>query len=66
MNDIDGENGAKNKNKNSTIYFKPFNEWKTLKDWSYELKDGESVECLALGSGWCAAATNFGYIRIFS
>ena len=61
----DEENSAHNK-KNSQIYFKPFNEWKNLKDWHYELKDGESVECLAIGSGWCAAATDFGYIRIFS
>ena len=24
------------------------------------------VECLALGTGWCAVATDFDYIRVFS
>ena len=65
MEVVDDDDTKYNK-KNSQIYFKPFNEWKNLKDWHYELKDGESVECLAIGSGWCAVATDFGYIRIFS
>ena len=64
--DADGEPDEKSRKKNSNIYFKPFNEWKNLKDWSFELKDGESVECLAMGAGWVAAATDFGYIRVFS
>ena len=37
-----------------------------MKSWNYELKHGESAECLAIGSGWCAVQTNFNYIRIFS
>ena len=24
------------------------------------------MECLAIGSGWCAVATDFGYIRVFT
>ena len=50
--------------KNSNIMFHPFNEWKDVKSWNYELKNGESVECLAIGSGWSAIQTNFNYIRI--
>ena len=64
--EMEEEEGGKLNKKNSHIYFKPFNEWKNLKDWHYELKDGESAECLAMGSGWCAVHTDFGYIRIFS
>lgn len=52
--------------KNSNIHFKPFNEWKDVKEWSYELKNGESAECLAAGSGWNAVLTNYNYLRIFS
>mmetsp|Transcript_7392 Transcript_7392/g.8920 ORF Transcript_7392/g.8920 Transcript_7392/m.8920 type:complete len:104 (+) Transcript_7392:1608-1919(+) len=52
--------------KNSNIQYKPFNEWKDVKEWTYELMNGESVECLAVGSGWNAVLTNYNYIRIFS
>jgi hypothetical protein len=53
--------------RNSHIYFKPFSELKkNLKEWHFELVDGESCECLAIGTGWCAVLTDFGYIRIFS
>ena len=37
-----------------------------MKEWNYELKNGESVECLAVGSGWNAVLTTFNYLRIFS
>ena len=37
-----------------------------MKEWNYELKNGESVECLAVGSGWNAVHTTFNYLRIFS
>ena len=57
---------AAKRRKNSNILFQPFNEWKDVTSWNYELHNGESVECLAIGSGWCAAQTNFNYIRIFS
>jgi hypothetical protein len=56
----------KDTKKNSHIIFKPFNEHKNLKDWHYELRDGESVDCLALGAGWVAVLTDFQYIRVFS
>mmetsp|Transcript_20075 Transcript_20075/g.27124 ORF Transcript_20075/g.27124 Transcript_20075/m.27124 type:complete len:104 (-) Transcript_20075:1309-1620(-) len=52
--------------KNSNIQYKPFNEWKDVKEWTYELMNGESAECLAVGSGWNAVLTNYNYIRIFS
>lgn len=60
------EKEAKRSAKNSHIIFKPFNENRVLKDWHYELKDGESVDCLALGTGWAAVLTDFQYIRVFS
>lgn len=60
------ENDIQRRLKNSNIYFKPFNEWKNLKDWNFELKDQESVDCVAIGSGWACAYTDFGYIRVFS
>lgn len=63
----DGMSDAqKKKKKMSHIYFRPFNEYKNLKDWHYEIEDGENVECLAMGTGWVAAYTDFGYIRVFS
>lgn len=37
-----------------------------MKPWSYQFKNGESVECMAMGTGWCCALTNFNYIRVFS
>jgi hypothetical protein len=66
MDNLDDDSGEKGLKKHSRIYFKPFNEWKVLKDWRYQLKDDESVECLAMGTGWCAAATSKDYIRIFA
>jgi len=63
----DGEvNEAAKRRKNSNIQFKPLNEWKDVKEWSYELKNSEQVECIAIGSGWCVAYTNFNYLRVFS
>jgi hypothetical protein len=52
--------------KSSNIEYRPFNEWKKTKVWNYELKNSESVECVAVGSGWCSAYTNYNYVRIFS
>lgn len=52
--------------KNSHIYFRPFSEIKNLKEWHFELQDGESVDCLAIGTGWVCAFTDFGYFRVFS
>jgi chromosome transmission fidelity protein 4 len=52
--------------KNSHLYYKPFNEWKQFREWHVEFKDGEKVECLALGTGWVAVQTDFGYVRVFS
>lgn len=60
------EEAEKKRKKHSHIQFKPFNTWKNLKEWHFQLKYGEQVESLAIGSGWVAAATDFGYIRVFS
>lgn len=63
--EIDG-NDEKKRSKYSHIYFKPFNTYKDVKDWHFALKHGEQAECLAVGAGWCAVATDFGYIRVFT
>jgi hypothetical protein len=52
--------------KNSNIQFKPLNEQKNTKEWNFELPQGESAECLAIGSGWCAVFTSSNYFRVFS
>jgi len=39
---------------------------KNLKDWHFKLEKNEIVECLAMGTGWCAVATDYGYLRIFT
>lgn len=61
----DGQEKKKSKNM-SHIYFRPFNEYKKLKDWHYEMPNDENADCLAVGTGWVAVYTDFGYIRIFS
>ena len=61
-----GEDDLAQRKKNSNIHFKPFNEYKDAKEWNYELKNGESVECLAVGSGWCTVLTSCNYLRVFS
>lgn len=64
---VDGaEKEAKKSKKYSHLLYKPFNTYKDRKAWHFALKHGEQVECLALGTGWAAAATDFGYLRIFS
>lgn len=52
--------------KNSNIMFQPFNDYKEMTPWNFELTNSESVECLAVGSGWCAVYTSYNYIRAFS
>jgi chromosome transmission fidelity protein 4 len=64
--DDQSNNNQDNRRKASNIEFRPFNEWKQAKTWTYSFKNGESVECLAMGSGWCCCLTNFGYIRVFT
>ncbi len=64
--DIDEAADNDKRRKSSNIEYRPFDEWKGTKPWNHELKNGESVECLAIGSGWCCALTNFNYLRVFS
>ena len=39
--DMDNNDEEKNRKKYSHVQFKPFNTWKTLKDWHFALKHGE-------------------------
>ena len=63
---VDPAQGEKIDKKGSYIYYKPFNEKHTAKDWHYKMNFNESIECIAQGTGWCAALTDSNYIRIFS
>ncbi|CDW81941.1 wd repeat and hmg-box dna-binding protein 1-like [Stylonychia lemnae] len=60
------EREQKKLRKHSHIYFKPFSQYKTLRDWHYQLDLGENIECLANGSDWVAIYTNLNYVRVFS
>lgn len=62
----DGDKEAKNRKKYSHVFFKPFSQFKTPKDWHYKLNQGENVENLVIGSDWCAILTDHNYMRVFS
>jgi len=64
--DMEMEDEDKKRRRYSHILFRHANTWKTAKDWHYRLEKREQVEGLAIGAGWCVAATDFGYIRVFS
>lgn len=50
----------------SQIKFIPFTSWNSIKPWSYDLPKGENADNLAIGSNFCAIATDLNYIRFFS
>jgi len=64
--DDDGDNEQAIDKRGSYLYFKPLNEWKVKKDWHHKMQYGESIQCIAQGSGWCAAYTDAGFVRVFS
>ena len=43
-----------------------FSSWDNNKEWSVTLPDEEEVQCIAMGDGWIAAATNTRNIRLFT
>lgn len=49
--------------KYSNLYFKPFND---SIEWHYKMPEGESIDCIAQGSGWVACCTDANYLRVFS
>lgn len=50
----------------SQVKFIPFTSWNSIKPWNYDLPKGENVDNLAIGSNFCAVATDSNYIRFFS
>ena len=50
----------------SQIKFIPFTSWNSIKTWSFDLPKGENADCVAVGTTWCAVATDANYIRFFS
>lgn len=48
------------------IVFKSFSyEYDNL-EWIQSLQEGENAECVAIGNFWCAVATDFHNIRVYS
>ena len=45
----------------STIKFSPFQAWKNIKEWQFDLPRGESADAIAIGNDWCAVATDSNY-----
>lgn len=43
-----------------------FSSWDNNKEWSMSLPEEEEVQCLTLGEGWVAVATDARNIRLFS
>ena len=54
--------------KSSYIFFRSFRQQyqPSIKDWHFKLEASESIECIAQGTGWCAAYTDAGFLRVFS
>ena len=43
-----------------------FKNSETKNDWSVDLSEGETVDCVAAGDGWVAAGSNKNYLRLFT
>lgn len=43
-----------------------FSSWDNTKEWSVTMPDDEEVQCVAMGDGWVAAATDQRNVRILS
>ena len=50
----------------SYIQYKSFTYNYEAYDWIHKLQKNENVECVCIGSIWCAAATDFNFLRIFN
>ncbi|KAI7839202.1 hypothetical protein COHA_007091 [Chlorella ohadii] len=66
-----GEKGAlyasrSNADSASTVVYRPYESWAPNSDWSLALPKGEEAECAAAGSSFCAVATSWRHLRLFS
>lgn len=43
-----------------------FSSWDNNKEWSISMPDDEEIQCVTLGEGWIAVATELRNIRLFS
>jgi chromosome transmission fidelity protein 4 len=50
----------------SLLQVLPTGTWATNADWQARLDGDEQVVAVAVGAGWCAAATSAGYLRLYS
>jgi len=49
------------------VFFRPLSRDRANpKSWEYKLREGENAESVSVGSGWAAAFTDSGLIRIFT
>ncbi|VDP20108.1 unnamed protein product [Soboliphyme baturini] len=53
------------KDSRSTVNVIYFSSWDSSREWSSELPDDESVECLCLGRNWLAVVTDKQLVRLF-
>ncbi|KRZ29980.1 WD repeat and HMG-box DNA-binding protein 1 [Trichinella pseudospiralis] len=57
---------AKTATNNSQIFVAHFASWDNSKEWSADLPESESVECLCIGKGWIAFASSKLLLRIYT
>lgn len=50
----------------STILYRPFAPWASNSDWMMQLPRPEQARCVAAGGHFCAAATDGGWLRLWS
>lgn len=50
----------------SMLYYRPFDAWAPQSEWTQQMPEGESVECVAVGASWVAVATSQRRLRIFT
>ncbi|KRZ16448.1 WD repeat and HMG-box DNA-binding protein 1 [Trichinella zimbabwensis] len=57
---------AKTATNNSQIFVAHFASWDTSKEWSADLPESESVECLCIGKGWVAFVSSKLLLRVYT
>ncbi|KAL1230758.1 WD repeat and HMG-box DNA-binding protein [Trichinella spiralis] len=57
---------AKTATNNSQIFVAHFASWDASKEWSADLPESESVECLCIGKGWVAFVSSKLLLRVYT
>lgn len=65
--DMDIADGKKALLSGSTVFYKAFKGFQIPNfDFEYKLEDGDAAVAVAAGSGWCAVATDKGFLHVLS